>query len=297
MRAPFDPNLTRLGGHRLAEGVFAVLPRDVGERDHVATTAGFVIGERAVLVIESLLTGHLAAQLLALLRRETAKPIRYLVNTSYHGDHCNGNFVFPAETLIVQHPATKACLDRRFEQDRAFMLEPMGHNKGIEEVVYRPADLTAADRLTIDLGGRTVEVLHFGFAQTEGDLVVWVPDARVLWVGNMIQAPAPAVSWVLGGGHGRAIGTLRRLRSFLGEEATIITGHGRPIAPAEIAYPLGYLEELDRQVKMAIDSNLSMEETVREVELAAYQAYSHYAWVHPQVNVPAAYRELAGRKA
>jgi glyoxylase-like metal-dependent hydrolase (beta-lactamase superfamily II) len=106
------------------------LPEDVDERDHVATTAGFEIDERSALVIESLLTGRLTAQLLGPIRRETAKPIRYLVYTSYHGDHCYGNFVFPAETTVSQHQATKAYLDVDFEDDRAFMLELLGRGKG-----------------------------------------------------------------------------------------------------------------------------------------------------------------------
>src|ERR1700753_3691695 len=103
---PWDASLVNLTSKELSHGVFAVLPDDVFDKDHVATTAGFVIGERSVLVIESMLNGDLASQLIGLIRKETSKPIRFLVNTSYHGDHAYGNYVFPENTVVVQHPAT-----------------------------------------------------------------------------------------------------------------------------------------------------------------------------------------------
>ena len=61
---------------------------DVFTKDHVATTAGFVVGERSVPVVESMLHGDLASQLIGLVRQVTTKPIRFLVNTSYHGLVC-----------------------------------------------------------------------------------------------------------------------------------------------------------------------------------------------------------------
>ena len=63
--------------------MFAVLPDDVLAKDHVAITAGFVIGERAVLVIQSMLNGDIASHLIGLVRQITTNPIRFLVNTTY----------------------------------------------------------------------------------------------------------------------------------------------------------------------------------------------------------------------
>jgi aquaporin Z len=67
--------------------VFAVLPDDVLAKDHVAITAGFVIGERAVLVIQSMLNGDLASHLIGRVRQITTNPIRFLVNTTYSIGH------------------------------------------------------------------------------------------------------------------------------------------------------------------------------------------------------------------
>ena len=235
--APWDASRVNLTSKELAPGVFAVMPDDVFAKDHVATTAGFIIGEHSVLVVEAMLNGDLASQLIGLVRKETRKPIRFLVNTSYHGDHAYGNYLFPDSTVVIQHPATKRYMDENFEDDRQFMLGLMGKGKGIERVQSRSADITVPDMISVDLGGRTVEIRHFCFAQTPGDLVIWAPDAKVLWVGNMIQAPSPALPWLLEGRHKETMATLARVRDFLPEDATIIPGHGRPMSPADIEFP------------------------------------------------------------
>jgi len=290
---PWDAAQVTLISKELAPGVFAVMPDDVFDKDHVATTAGFVIGEKGVLVVESMLNGDLASQLIGLVRRETSKPIRFLVNTSYHGDHAYGNFLFPDSTVVIQHPATKKYMDENFENDRAFMLTLMGRNKGIERVQPRTADLTVADKISIDLGNRIVEVHHFGFAQTPGDLVIWEPTAKVLWVGNMIQAPSPALPWLLEGRHKDTIDTLTRVRDFLPDDATIIPGHGRPMRPADIEFPLRYLRDLDSAVRLAIAEGRSVEATLEAVDMHHYGEYSLFNWAHCTVNVPAAYQHLA----
>ena len=139
--SPWDAALVNLISKELASGVFAVLPDDVFDKDHVGTTGGFVIGERGVLVIESMLNGDLASQLIGLVRQVTTKPIRFLVNTSYHGDHAYGNYLFPDSTVVIQHPATKRYMEENFEEDRRFMIGLMGKGKGIERVQARTADI------------------------------------------------------------------------------------------------------------------------------------------------------------
>jgi glyoxylase-like metal-dependent hydrolase (beta-lactamase superfamily II) len=91
----------------------------------------------------------------------------------------------------------------------------------------------------------TDDGITLGFAQTPGDLVIWAPDANVVWVGNMIQAPLPPLA--PRGAARETIATLERLRDFPPEDATIIPGRGRPMRIAE--FPLRYLHELDSAVQ------------------------------------------------
>jgi glyoxylase-like metal-dependent hydrolase (beta-lactamase superfamily II) len=108
----------------------------------------------------------------------------------------------------------------------------------------------------------------------------------------MIQAPSPTLPWLLEGGHKETIATLARVRDFLPEDATIIPGHGRPMRPADIEFPLRYLRELDSAVSKAIDEGRSVEATLEAAGMPDYHEYSLFEWAHNTVNVPAAHQHL-----
>ncbi len=197
----WDAGTVQLKLEKLAEGVYALYPTDAREKNSkgypVATSGGFVVGDNEVLVIESMVNKRLAEQVIEFVKSVTDKPIRYVVNTSYHGDHAYGNYVFPKTAKIIQHSKTKAFMDNKkgFEADKKWMSQYFGTNRGIEEVVARSADIVVDDKKTIDLGGKIVEIMHLGFAQTPGDLFVWVPDSKVFWTGNPVVAHALVAGW------------------------------------------------------------------------------------------------------
>ncbi len=294
--SPWDPAQIRMEARELAPGVYGVFANDVDEKDHTATNAGFIVGRKGVLVVESLINGRLASQLLGEIRKHTSLPIRYLVNTSYHGDHWYGNFIFPTETTVIGHELTKAYIDTKFEADRTFMLGLIGPGRGIEEVVPRSADLTLTDRITLDLGERKVEILHIGFAQTEGDVIVWLPEEKIVFVGNMIQAPPPALPWLLEGRYQEAIVTLRRLHQMLDDQAVIIPGHGRPMRRADILFSVQYLTKLGKEVEAAVARGLTLEQAQEAIQMQEYSGYSLYPFAHGQINVPAVYKEITSGK-
>ena len=135
--APWDPLEVVLTAKELEPGVHAVLPHDAYTRDHVATTAGVVIGQDGVLLVETMVNEAPTQQQLAFVRSKTSLPIRYVVNTSYHGDHTYGNYLVNEQALIVQHPATAGYIRDDFEEDRAFMLDLIGRGRGIESPIAR----------------------------------------------------------------------------------------------------------------------------------------------------------------
>ena len=148
--------------------------------------ANLVIGRRGVLVIDAHINGAMARQIQAAVRTVTDKPILYLVNTNYHGDHTFGNYAFPATTAIVAHRLTAQRM-RNFEHEKGLILRTVDNDPSIlADVRLRLPDVTFDDRLTIDLGGRVVELHHFGYGNTPGDTVVYVPGAKVAWTGNLV---------------------------------------------------------------------------------------------------------------
>lgn len=297
----WDPASVVLESYKVGKGVYAVVPKGAAETNAkgypVATSGGFVVGDDSVLVIESMITKTLASQLITLVKQVTDKPIRYVVNTSYHGDHSYGNYVFPQSTSIMQHPKTHDYITNPelFNNDKAFMMKYFGKNVGIEEVEARGADILVDDHKIISLGNRDVQIMHWGFAQTPGDLFVWVPDEKVFWTGNPVIAIPPALPWLLEGHHRESLATLKKVRRFLPEDATIVPGHGRPMKPNDIDFTIQYLETLDNRVRTALANNISLKEAQLSITMPDFQGYALFDWVHFQVNLPAVYYALSAQ--
>src|SRR5262245_17105289 len=169
--APWNAMEITLTPRKLSEGVYALVSSTADTNNPVgipeATTGGIIIGRQGVLVIETMLNAKLANQVLDEVARLTDKPIRYVVNTVYHGDHYYGNFLFPSSATIIMHSESKRYIDQKFEQDRKFMINLMGSEVGIQDIKPRAGDILVDHDTTIDLGGRTVELKVFGLGQTK----------------------------------------------------------------------------------------------------------------------------------
>jgi len=288
-----------LVSREVAPGVHAVYPDDAEAKNRagtpVATSGGFVIGENGVLVVESMLNRRLASQMLALVRKKTAKPILYVVNTSYHGDHSYGNQFMPAGAKVIQHAATQQYVQSHFKDDVAFMSQHFGTNQGLSELKPQRADILVPDggAVEVDLGARRVQVLHLGFAQTVGDLFVWMPAEKVLFTGNPIIARPPALPWLLDGRLEESLATLTRLRKLVPDDAIVVPGHGAPVDVKTMDFNISYLARLRQEVGAAVDRGLSKEAAVQAVTMKEYEGYKIFPWVHAQINVPKTYDELA----
>ena len=284
---------------QVGQGVYALIPQGAAEANKkgypVATSGGFVVGEHSVMVIESMINKALAHQVMDLVKHVTQKPIRYVVNTSYHGDHSYGNYAFPPDVTIIHHPQTKASIGNPeiLKADKAFMIRYFGADVGIEEVVGRTAGILVDDHVTIDLGNKEVQIMHWGFAQTPGDLFVWVPDEQVFWTGNPLVAPPPALPWLLEGGHRESLATMKKVRAFLPSDAVVVPGHGRIMNPEEMDFTIQYLETLDNKVQTAIAGGLSLERTQQSLSMPAFKGYALWDWVHTELNIPAVYKALS----
>jgi len=140
---------------KLSEGVYALVSSTADTKNPAGipegTTGGAVIGEKGVLVIETMLNAKLANQVLDEVTKLTDKPIRYVVNTVYHGDHYYGNFLFPSSATIIMHSESKRYIDQKFEQDKKFMINLMGAEVGIQDIKPRAGDILIDHDTTIDL--------------------------------------------------------------------------------------------------------------------------------------------------
>ena len=213
-----DPRGVQLETRQLATGVYALL-----SNKPPVDNSGFVVGERGVLVIDAHFNGDMARQIQEAVRAVTDKPILYLVNTNYHGDHTFGNYAFPAETTIIAHKKTARAM-QDFEQEKKIMLATVGGDKTIfGDATLRLPDVEFEDNLRIDLGKRVVELYNFGHGNTAGDTVVYVPEAKVAWTGNLVLG-TDTIPWGIEGDLQAYLQTITRFATTLDVE-TIVPGH------------------------------------------------------------------------
>jgi glyoxylase-like metal-dependent hydrolase (beta-lactamase superfamily II) len=170
---------------RLADGVFAYTAQ--GDPN-----VGCIVGTDAILAIEARATPHMARQWIDVIRAEISdRPFGDLVLTHYHAVRTLGASAFGARR-IVAHVNTKALIEERGEQDWASEQGRMPRLFAGAETIpgLTHPTTTFEDALTIDLGNRVVELRHVGRGHTSGDLVVWLPDERICFAGDLVEAQA-----------------------------------------------------------------------------------------------------------
>lgn len=262
---PLHPHDTQLTSQELAPNVYAILSGDAA-----IDNSGFIVGDKGVLVIDAHINGEMAGQIQSLVREVTDKPILYLVNTNYHGDHTFGNYAFPDETLIVAHEQTAAQMVH-FGDELALIGATVGGDMNVvADVTLRLPDITFSDYASFDLGDRVVEVYHFGFGNTPGDTVVYEPTSQVAWTGNFIlgQGSIPALF------EGNAERYKRSVRQFQDtlDISQIVPGHGF-MATADILERYeAYLNSLISEVQAALSQGQSLEALL--AEMRGYEAFS-----------------------
>jgi glyoxylase-like metal-dependent hydrolase (beta-lactamase superfamily II) len=150
--------------------------------------SGVIIGDRSVAVIDAQATPRLAEKVIEKVREVTDKPISHLVLTHYHAVRVLGASAYAANAVVMSDKARAMIVERGKEDwDSEFLRFPrlfQGH-ESIPGLTW--PNLTFRDKLTFYLGKRRVDLLFLGRAHTAGDIVVHVPDANVLFTGDIVE--------------------------------------------------------------------------------------------------------------
>lgn len=296
----WDANLVELQSKELVQGVFAVFEKGAGTKGPkgkaIGTSSGFIIGERGILVIDTMLTRRLYDQLMVLIRQKSRKPILYAVNTGNHGDHSFGNTWLPKETTIVQHRATLHKHIHGLAEEIAASLAILGTGRGIEKAKPRLGDviLDEGQRVTLNLGDREVTVQDFSDGVAGGELFVWLEKESIIWTGNTVGSESPALPWLLDDNHTTRLRTMENLRKHVGTKVVIVPGHGRPTDIGAVTFAERYLRKTVAEVEEGIKKGWSLEQVVESVKATDFRGYELFEFAHFKINLPSIYNTLKG---
>jgi glyoxylase-like metal-dependent hydrolase (beta-lactamase superfamily II) len=157
---------------KVADNIYTYEDFHAGD-EKFTTTNMFVVTDEGVLVADGQGDPRATAGLVDAIARVTPKPIKYVVICSDHGDHTGGNISFPAGVTYIVHPTSKAILDRQ-AAGRA-------GRGGAGWTLPASAELVP-DKKTIRLGRDEIQILFLGRAHTGGDLSVYLPRQKILFM-------------------------------------------------------------------------------------------------------------------
>ena len=167
-----------------AEGVYSL----TAEGD---PNVSAIVGPDSVLCVDARATPAHASEWLERLRQLTDRPVEWLLLTHYHAVRVLGASAFCARHVVAHENTSRWIHDRGaadWESEYRRFPRLFKDAESIPGLTY--PDLTFADRLTLFLGGREVQILHLGGGHTIGDAVVWLPAERVLLAGDLVEAQA-----------------------------------------------------------------------------------------------------------
>lgn len=201
-------------------------------------------------------------------------PVKYVIYSHHHGDHASGGDVFADTATFIGHENMLAALTRGAE--------------GTEDV--RPPDDTFENRMTIDLGGKSVELYYLGRNHSDNMTAMLFPDERVVFAVDFVSVERLPFHTLRDSYLPDWINSISRLEEL--DFDILAPGHGRLGTKRDAAEHRQYLEDLTVAVTLGIAGGKSVEDLQETVLLEVYANWSQYeAWRIE--NITGAYRILS----
>ena len=278
---PTDVDIPDPYVEEVSEGIFAYVQLD---GSWGLNNAGFIVGDDGVTVIDTCFTERRAQAFVDAIRKVTNAPLRTLLNTHHHGDHTHGNYLLPQATIIAHELCRQTVLDTGIAAttNRLFPGVEWGDLKVAAPFV------TFEDRLNVYVDDLRIEAIFVGPAHTTNDIVLWIPDRKLLFAGDVLfNGGTPFV--VMGSVAGSLI-ALETIRN-LGPEI-VIPGHGEVCGPELIDDIVAYLRFIQQTATSSFEAGLTPLEAARQTKLGRFGAWHDSERL--AANLHRAYSELRG---
>ncbi|MER3439103.1 MAG: MBL fold metallo-hydrolase [Chloroflexota bacterium] len=269
-----EPKVTEV-----SPGIFAYIQLD---GSWGLNNPGFIVGMNSVVLIDSCFTEPRARRLRAAIEGVTDKPVRTLINTHHHGDHTWGNFVFPEATIIGHRLCREAVIQTGLSVQAFFPGVSWG------DIQIAPPFVTFEDHLDVWVDDLKLEIYFVGPAHTTNDAIVWVPERKVLFAGDLVfNKCTPFVI------QGSLIGHLRALETLRGLSAEIVVpGHGDICDPEGIEDCIAYLRFVQELARHGYNKGMTPLETARSADLGRFGEWPERERL--VANLHRAYSEIRG---
>jgi cyclase len=260
---------------KIAENVYTYEDFHAGE-EKFTTTNMFLVTSDGVLVADGQGSPAETKGLVDAIARVTPQPIRYVVIASDHGDHTAGNASFPPGVTYVIHPASNAILNRSANG-------------------WKPSNpILVPEKRVLTLGGQNVEVMFLGRAHTGGDLAVWLPQQRILFLSEIfLNRVFPAMRSAY---PSEWLTTLSRAEAMNAD--IYVAGHGftetGPVSREEIAAYHRALEAVIKEAKRLHDAGVPVDDAVKQANFGEYGSWT-LAKSQGPIAIRKVYEELDGK--
>ena len=271
----------------LAPGVFFRKAR--WQPEFIGCNQGWIIFDDFVLVIEASFPNQ-AEELIKEIRKTTDKPIKYVFDPPWHGDHADGNPVFIAEgaSAIASESSRDQFLKKgvaSFETQKQQKPNEYAKLKYGIPAVYFPKKMILEDST------QRVELIHFGHGHTPGDAVAWLPKHGILFTGD---------SCVNGAFNYTGESSTSNWISVLTEMAklpikVVCPGHGERSDAKLVETQRRYFVELRQAVQDAIAAGKSLDDIKQTIDLPWYKEWAGVTVRERGENIEHVYKELTSK--
>lgn len=267
-----------------------VRSQPAGRGVHMLTGSGgniaLAVGEDFAFLVDDQFA-PLTAKILAVVRGVTDKPVRFLVNTHWHGDHAGGNEnMAQAGVILVAHDNVRTRMSTE-QFNEMFNSRTPPSPRGALPVV------TFMESVTFHLGGETVHVVHVPPAHTDGDAIVHFVQANTLHMGdNYFKDVYPFIDLSSGGSFEGVIRAVDIALGYANDSTRIIPGHGALANRADLKKYRDVLVQVRDRVAALIRQGKTREQVIAAKPTAEWDATWGAGFMKPDVFLGIVYQSM-----
>jgi glyoxylase-like metal-dependent hydrolase (beta-lactamase superfamily II) len=259
------------------------------EPTFIGCNQGWIIFDDFVLVIDANFPNQ-AEEIIPLIKKTTDKPIRFVFDTHYHGDHADGNPVFAriGATAIASENAREEFLSKG---QPGFERQQQQKAAGYDDLKYQLPGVYFPKKMVLEDSKQRVELIHFAHSHTRGDAVAWLPRQGILFTGDScLNGP---FNYTGDGNTESWIGALTEMRKL--PVKTVCPGHGEMSDITLIDRQRRYFVELRQYIGEAIAKGTSLAEIKKTIDFPWYKDWTGVGVQSRVENIEHVYRELGGK--